>query len=68
MLVSHLRSNCVLLFYFSLFIFELWVEGAKLVGNLTITEAVASFLHLSFVFDLKYPEVCSKFMFGVPQN
>ena len=38
--------------------FEVWVEHAKLIGNLSLTTAIATFLHLCFVFDLKYPQVC----------
>ena len=37
--------------------FELWVECDKLIGNLSLSSSIAAFLHLSFVFDLKYPKV-----------
>ena len=36
----------------------MWVEGKKLFGNMSLANAIASFLHLAFVFDLKYPKVC----------
>ena len=39
------------------FIFEVWVDGQKLLGNLNFVTAISSFLHLAFVFDLKYPKV-----------
>ena len=39
--------------------FEVWVENKKLFGNLSLAHALASFLHLAFVFDLKYPKVSS---------
>ena len=42
------------------FVFEIHVEKTKLMGNLNMGEAVAGFLHLAFVFDLKYPEVYLK--------
>lgn len=38
--------------------FELWVDKTKVLGNLSITQAIASFLHMAFVFDLHYPKVC----------
>lgn len=38
------------------FIFELWAEHAKLLGNMNICTALASFFHLAFCFDLKYPK------------
>ena len=40
-----------------MFIFELWAEKVKLLGNLDFTTAIAAFFHLCFVFDLKYPKV-----------
>ena len=33
------------------------MENAKLFGNLSLSVAIASFLHLSFVYDMKYPQV-----------
>ena len=46
------------LFYFPrMFIFELWCEKRKLLGELDLAEAIAAFIHLAFVFDLKYPKV-----------
>ena len=55
--------NIVLIFHVFMwsfvrtFIFELWCERKKLLGDLDMAEAVASFIHLAFVFDLKYPRV-----------
>ena len=40
-----------------MFIFELWCEKRKLIGELDLAEAIAAFIHLAFVFDLKYPKV-----------
>ena len=37
--------------------FEVWVEGQKLLGNLNFVTAISSFIHLAFCFDLKYPKV-----------
>jgi len=37
------------------FIFELWAEEEKLLGNMDIITALAAFYHTCFVFDLKYP-------------
>ena len=42
---------------FRVFIFELWAENAKLLGNMDMVTALAAFFHLCFVFDLKYPKV-----------
>ena len=38
-------------------VFELWCESSKLLGNMSLSTAIASFLHLAFVFDLKYPNI-----------
>ena len=38
------------------FVFELWCEQKLLLRNLDMSQAIASFLHLSFVFVLKYPQ------------
>ena len=43
--------------------FEVWCEKRKLLGNLDMAEAIASFLHLAFVFDLKYPSVSFQFSY-----
>ena len=43
--------------HFRAFIFELWVEHSRLLGNLDIVTAIAAFMHLCFVFDIKYPKV-----------
>ena len=40
-----------------MFVFELWADKAKLISNLSITQSLAAFLHLSFIFDLQYPKV-----------
>ena len=42
---------------FSSWMFEVWVDKTKLLGNLSLTQAIASFLHLAFVFDLQFPKV-----------
>lgn len=39
------------------FVFELWVEGTKLMGNMDMATAWAAFFHLCFCFDIKYPKV-----------
>ena len=39
------------------FVFELWCEKKKLLGDLEMAEAIAAFLHLSFVFNFEYPKV-----------
>ena len=43
--------------YFRTFIYELWVEQAKLIGNMDLCTALAAFYHLCFSFNLKYPQV-----------
>ena len=40
-----------------MFVFDVWCERKKLLGDLDMAEAIASFLHLSFVCNLKYPKV-----------
>ena len=35
-------------------VFEVWVEEERLLGNLSLGAAIPSLLHLAFVFDLKY--------------
>ena len=52
------------LFYCKLrrtFVFELWCEQNLLLRNLDMSQAIASFLHLSFVFDLKYPQASTNY-------
>ena len=44
-------------FLISLYIFELWVERTKLLGNLDLPDCIAAFIHLCFTFGLEYPEV-----------
>jgi len=39
-----------------IWIFEVWVDKMKLLENLTLAQAIASFLHLSFTFNLQYPK------------
>lgn len=39
------------------YIFELWTENDKLLGNMDLFTALAAFFHLCFTFDLKYPKV-----------
>ena len=60
------RPKCVELFVFLSnikfifrgFVFEVWCEKSKLFGNLDMSQAIAGFIHLAFVFDLKYAQVC----------
>ena len=51
----------LILFCFSSWIFEVWVDKMKLLSNLSLTQAIASFLHLAFVFHLQYPQVILMF-------
>ena len=46
---------CFILF-FRAWVFEVWVEKRRLFGPIDMSEAIAGFLHLAFVFDLEYPE------------
>ena len=39
------------------FVFEVHGEKEKLLGNLDLGAAVAAFLHVCFVLNLKYPKV-----------
>ena len=55
-LISHTFSLNISLFCRS-FVFELWTEHAKLLGNMDLISALAAFFHLCFTFDLKYPKV-----------
>ena len=41
-----------------MWIFEVWVENERLLGNLSLAAAISSLIHLVFVFDLKYSKVC----------
>ena len=41
----------------SSWIFEVWVDKTKALGNLGIVQAISSFLHMAFVFNLQYPKV-----------
>ena len=43
--------------FFRMVVFELWADRAKLMSNLSITQSLSAFLHLSFIFDLQYPKV-----------
>ena len=42
---------------FRSFVFELWADKAKLLGNMTLSAAITAFLQLCFVFNLTYPKV-----------
>ena len=53
---EHLHVN-----YFRSISFELWVCRSRILGNLSITQAIASFLHLAFVCNLQYPKVIQYF-------
>ena len=44
-------------YVFRTFVFEIWCEKRKVYGDLGMAKAVTGFLHLAFVFDLKYPSV-----------
>jgi hypothetical protein len=46
---------------FRKFHFELHVEKEPLLVNLDLPEAIAGFLHLAFVFNLKFPKVFRPF-------
>ena len=37
--------------------FEVWGDGEKLLGNLSLSAAIAAFLHVTFVFNMKFPKV-----------
>jgi len=37
-------------------IFEVWVDKMKVLGELTLVQGIASFLHLAFSFNLQYPK------------
>ena len=39
------------------FVFELWADETKLLGNMDFSTSIAAFVHLCFVFDLSYPKV-----------
>ena len=43
------------------------MENAKMFGNLSLSVAIATFLHLAFVYDLHYPKVTNNvtFFFGI---
>ena len=52
-----------------MFVFEVWAENQKILGNLNLVTAISSFLHLAFAFNLKYPQVyplnCSSYWFSI---
>jgi hypothetical protein len=37
-------------------VFELWVEKQRILEQLDMAQCIASFLHLVFTFDLKFPK------------
>lgn len=41
--------------------FELWVEHQKVIGNLSLPDAISAFFHLCFVAHLEYPKVRYQF-------
>ena len=43
------------------FVFEVYVDKNKVLSNLTLAEALGSFLHIAFVFGLEYPKVAFRF-------
>ena len=56
-LVWDFHFSYMISFVFRVYVFEVWCEQRRLFGNLEIAEAIAGFLHLAFVFDLKNPAV-----------
>ena len=40
--------------FYRKWVFELWVENEKLLGNLSLAGSIAAFVHLAFVFGLSY--------------
>ena len=59
--LSVLATVSFRLLLFRGFVFEVWAEKTRLLDNLNMPQAIAGLLHLAFVFDLKYPEVCWNF-------
>ena len=49
---------------FRTFVFEVHVEKRRLLGNMDLPSAIAAFLHLAFVCDLKYPKVGFNLVLG----
>ena len=45
--------------------FELWVEHQKVIGNLSLPDAISAFFHLCFVAHLEYPKVRCQFFFCI---
>ena len=41
-------------------VFEVWADNEKLLVNLGLSTAVAAFLHICFIFDLKFNKVSLK--------
>ena len=48
---------CSSFLFLRTFIFELWAEKSKLLGNMDIVTGLAAFYHLCFIFNLLYPQV-----------
>ena len=69
--IISIRSNYKsYLLNFRTFVFELWAEEEKLLGNLDLISALAAFYHTCFVFDLKYPvvrylKICSEISYDM---
>ena len=57
MLIQCYSAFFIIAIPFRHFIYELWAEGKKLVGNMDFVSALAAFFHVCFIFDLKYPQV-----------
>ena len=55
--LNPIRVHYLLIFFVRSWVFEVWADKARLLGNLSITTAIAAFLHISFVFNLVYPQV-----------
>ena len=49
--------------YFSAWFFEVWVDRERLISRLSLVQAIGTFLHLAFVFNLHYPKVLSLSLF-----
>ena len=48
---------CIKIYCHRSFVFELWVDNSRLLDSMDLATALASFFHVCFIFDLKYPKV-----------
>ena len=44
-----------MVFFGRSYCFEIWVEKQRILEQLDMAQCIASFLHLVFIFDLKFP-------------